>query len=193
MPGPLLSLVIAESMKRGKRAGIIICAGHALLEAVTIAFIISGLAARARDPGIYRLIELIGSGLLIFLGITMITSRARPPEKNSRENASAGSDLLLLAKGVTVSAGNPYWLLWWLTVGFGFMMSFQWGFWAVLVFFLGHTLADCCWYYLVSAGITRGRKFMAPRIYRTILRSCGLFLVVFAGFILLKALRPPLH
>ena len=41
-----------------------------------------------------------------------------------------------------MSAANPYWLIWWLTIGRGYdMFSMKYGWLGVALFFIGHILA----------------------------------------------------
>jgi len=43
MPGPLFTITISESARRGFRAGPLLMVGHALLEVVLVAAVVQGL------------------------------------------------------------------------------------------------------------------------------------------------------
>ena len=82
-----------------------------------------------------------------------------------------------------MSAANPYWLIWWLTIGLGYVMfSMKFGVLGVALFFTGHILADFAWYTLVSGAVAQGRRFISDRLYRNFLAACGVFLFGFGGY-----------
>ena len=79
-----------------------------------------------------------------------------------------------------MSAANPYWLIWWLTIGLGYVMfSMKYGWLGVALFFVGHILADFAWYTLVSGAVAQGRRLISDRIYQGFLAGCGVFLFGF--------------
>jgi len=49
---------------------------------------------------------------------------------------------------------NPYWIIWWATIGLGYILySWLFGFWDIASFFSGCILSDMAWYSLVAAAI----------------------------------------
>jgi hypothetical protein len=54
----------------------------------------------------------------------------------------------------------------------------------IAVFFAGHIAADFAWYTMVSFGVSKGAALMGDRTYRTLIRACGVFLVLFGGWFL---------
>jgi threonine/homoserine/homoserine lactone efflux protein len=83
---------------------------------------------------------------------------------------------------VGVSLSNPYWSLWWATVGLGYItLSMKSGTAGLTAFYTGHILADLFWYCLVAGAVVAGRKVLSPRLYRGILVACGIFLVWLGG------------
>ena len=101
-----------------------------------------------------------------------------------------GSGLNPVVAGVLMSAANPYWLIWWLTIGLGYVMfSGQYGVAGVALFYLGHILADFAWYTLVSGAVAQGRRFLSDGLYRGFLAGCGVFLVGFGGYFAVQGVR----
>ena len=83
-------------------------------------------------------------------------------------------------RGMLMSLANPYWTIWWATIGLGYILySFKLGLLGVIAFFLGHILADLTWYAAVSFTVAHGRRFMNDRIYRGIIACCAAALLVF--------------
>ena len=98
------------------------------------------------------------------------------------------SGLVLL--GITMSITNPYWSIWWLSIGLGLTLAAQKsGLTAVIIFFLGHILADFSWYSVVALVISKGRKFISLKVYRGIIFVCGLALIGFSIYFALSSLK----
>jgi len=92
--------------------------------------------------------------------------------------------------GMVVSMSNPYWWVWWATIGFAFMVQFevslnQWP--KLLAFFLGHEAGDMIWYVIVSFLSFFGIRHLNKKAYRGILIFCGCFMT---GFGIYLAIMP---
>jgi len=82
--------------------------------------------------------------------------------------------------GIIGSVSNPYWSIWWVTIGMSYLVSaVTFGWLGVAVFFTGHIMADLGWYSLISFAVSRGKKVIGDRGYRFLLYSCGAFLILF--------------
>ncbi|MFA5383908.1 MAG: LysE family transporter [Eubacteriales bacterium] len=196
-PGPLLSVAISESIKRGFKAGPLIVLGHAILEGALVIALIMGLAAFLGSNAVQKVIAFAGSLILLYLGWLMLKNSrfVEVQLTNSISEGSAGKqdekqgkgrffphlffrESYLVWEGIFTSISNPYWTLWWATIGLGYItISLQQGTYGLASFFSGHILADLAWYSFVAAMISRGRKFLRPVIYRRINEACGLFLI----------------
>jgi len=83
--------------------------------------------------------------------------------------------------GIVTSASNPYWSLWWATIGLGYLLLSRGQGWrGVLAFFFGHILSDAAWYLFVGTTVSAGRGRFTDRMYRGIVGACAVFLVFFA-------------
>ena len=88
--------------------------------------------------------------------------------------------------GALVSMSNPYWWIWWATIGFAFMIQFDISFynWPKLIaFFIGHEAGDLIWYLLISSFAFFGVRFLNKKIYYAILFTCGIFMIVFGIYL----------
>jgi len=180
MPGPMLSAAVAESLKGNWRVGPYMVLGHGILEVVLILALVAGLASFLTQPAVTVVIALLGGAVLIFLGINM--SRDALQNKLSLDMAASVSQskvrLHPAVTGVTVSMANPYWWLWWATIGLSYItLAMKSGALGMASFFSGHISADLAWYSLVTMAVSGGRKFINPRLYQFILAGCGVFLV----------------
>lgn len=171
MPGPLLTVTIREAARRGALAGPLIVLGHAILEAALVVAIILGLGRWLHRPGVIGAISLAGGVTLCVMGIGMIRSAGSLTEDGSED---ARDGLHPVVAGVLVSLANPYWTIWWATIGLGYLVAgLRYGWPGLAFFFAGHIAADLLWYSAVSFGVARGRRMMGGRVYRGTIRTCG--------------------
>ena len=85
--------------------------------------------------------------------------------------------------GILTSLSNPYWFIWWATIGLVYLgRASRYGWFGVGSFYSGHILADLAWYALISGAVSKGRRFLNDRLYRGVIGVCAGFLVVFAGY-----------
>jgi threonine/homoserine/homoserine lactone efflux protein len=93
-----------------------------------------------------------------------------------------------LVAGVLLSAGNPYFLVWWATVGAALIArSVRFGLWGFLAFALTHWTCDLLWDYLLSALSFKGGQVFGASFRRSIFLLCGAFLVLFGGRFIIDA------
>ncbi len=183
MPGPLLTAAMASSAERGWKAGPQIVLGHALLELTLVAALLAGIAQFLTKPTVTMIIALVGGIFLVYLGITMIkdvrSGRLTSLNTDPAQPASAPVTMHPMLAGILISLFNPYWSIWWATVGLGYLtLSLRNGTAGIAAFFSGHILSDLLWYTLIAVMVSQGRAFLSPKIYQAMLMGCGLFMVV---------------
>jgi threonine/homoserine/homoserine lactone efflux protein len=180
MPGPLLTITISESPRRGFITGPLLIAGHAFLELALITALLLGLAPFFQMPVVFVVTAITGSFILMWMAINMF--RSLPALCISwKEDKTTGNHPII--NGILMSVANPYWIIWWATIGLGYILySWQFGLWGIIFFFAGHILADLSWYSFISAAVTRGGHFLNDRLYRGLIAVCAAFLVLFAFY-----------
>ena len=83
-----------------------------------------------------------------------------------------------LIGGMITTVSNPYWFLWWATVGASYvLLSKEHGIQGVFLFFSGHILSDFAWLSLLALALVSGKRFLNDKIYAGIIAVLGLFLV----------------
>jgi threonine/homoserine/homoserine lactone efflux protein len=177
VPGPLLTVNINDSFRRGFWVGPLLIFGHALLEITLVIGLIKGLDRLLLEPVFKGCITLFGGMVLLWMGWGMLKDAwlKRVTLELAAQNDSGGMPPILA--GVIVSVANPYWVLWWATIGLTYVtLAMQIGTIALTVFMTGHLLADLSWYSAVSFGVVSGKKFINEQVYRVIILVCGLFL-----------------
>ena len=199
-PGPLLTYTIIKSAKTAKRGylmGIWIIAGHALLEMGIIIFLLLGFSFVLKNIFIVRAIGTAGGLILVYFGSSILRdlylgkiSVSFLTSDNGQNNSSSGEVNRGLenpvAGGIMISMSNPYWWIWWATIGFAFIAQFEISFreWPKLVaFFLGHEAGDLIWYLAVSFLAFFGLRRLNKKVYYGILAFCGVFMILFGIYL----------
>jgi threonine/homoserine/homoserine lactone efflux protein len=187
MPGPLMTVTINESVTRGPWTGPLLIVGHAILELILIIIILWGLGTMLQNDTILSVIAFIGSFVMLAMGYSMIRN-VRFLTLSDAQSQTPKSTIARILKhplsaGVIVSLANPYWSVWWLTIGLTYIfISVKLGIIGIIVFFVGHVMADFLWYSVVSVSISLGRRFFTDGVYRVIAAFCGLFLLGFSVY-----------
>jgi threonine/homoserine/homoserine lactone efflux protein len=182
MPGPLLAVTIAESPKRGKFTGPILVGGHAIAELAVIIVLSLGVSAIIDNKTISNVIGVAGGAMLILMGLGMLYDLLRSKLKAESANQQIKSNKRLVLDGIITSLSNPYWYVWWATVGAAFMVkALNIGKVGPPVFYVGHILSDFVWYTAVSIIIWTGRKIIIGTVYKILISLCALFLLYLGG------------
>ncbi|GAB4322738.1 MAG: LysE family transporter [Promethearchaeota archaeon] len=212
-PGPLLTYTISKSLegRKGFLVGLYVCAGHALLEGVLLTFLLYGASFLVMsDLGVvYSAIGVVGGAVLLAFAGAYLSDVARGAAKLDLDLVSDGgqeggedsttkttgpkrtSAWRLVAGGALVSTSNPFWWIWWVSVGLNLLLtnlvslSTAAG---VLAFFLGHEAGDVAWYVLVAALVHAGRRKVNQRAYSAVLVGCSLFMAALGLYFLVWAL-----
>jgi len=178
MPGPLLAVSISEAARRGFRAGPLLVLGHAIVELVLVVALAWGLSEVLGQSLVTGIIGVVGGLFLLVMAFALLRQarKAVAPLQVNPQPARHGR--WLLVTGALLSVANPFWLIWWATIGTTWVLwSLAVGTIGVVAFYIGHILSDLGWYSLVSLVVSRGRRLMSPRIYRGLLAVCGVALV----------------
>ncbi len=185
MPGPLLTITIGESAKKGAKAGPLLIVGHAILEGALVILLLMGLSSFLNNR-LFKLCSFFSGGvILLFMGWSMVRNRAQMELSQEKTGEKGIGNSVLL--GIIGSLSNPYWIIWWATIGLGYLVaSVKYKIPGVIAFFTGHILADFAWYTFVSFSVARGRKILSPKFYRGLISCCGVFLFFFGGWFLVE-------
>ena len=159
--------------------GPLLIAGHALLELALVVALLMGLAPLLNMKRVFITIALAGSAVLLWMGIGML--KALPGMTLQLDPDSGVKKKNLFLSGALMSLVNPYWSIWWATIGLGYILhSMDAGSLGVVAFFTGHIMGDLFWYAAVSTAIWKGRSLLSDRGYRLLIGACALFLIVFS-------------
>jgi threonine/homoserine/homoserine lactone efflux protein len=135
-------------------------------------------------------IGFVGGSFLLWTGIGLIKTTRNPRLGDVwKPNGSSRFSSTPVLSGFLASAVNPYFYVWWATVGNVFTMrGFELaGLFGVAVFLLSHWMSDLLWYTSVSWSIGKSQGYMTDRIYRIVFGVCGIFLLVLGSLFLYGA------
>ena len=185
-PGPITALTLARG-RRDSLAGLWINIGHAIAETPLILALVAGLGPFLESPDVYRGTSIAGGAVLLWMGVNLIMRRG-----GGGETAPAGQRGLVL-EGAAMTAFNPYWMLWWLTVGTGLIARAQ-GFSSeeraispgAIIFGMValHLACDLGWGTFLSWAAHRGGEGLRAEWWGLIEAGCGAALLSFAAFFL---------
>lgn len=185
VPGPMFAATVMHARSRGWFAGVLVSCGHALAELPMVVAIALGAGVAFASPVVARTVALAGGAVLVAMGVL---SAVRPPDSPETDASAAQGGargwLSPVLAGVWTSVSQPFWFIWWATAGAsGVMFALaQSGPPGVGAFYVGHVLSDLVWFTLVAAAVGAGRRIVPPRVFRVILRVCGVALVGFGLF-----------
>lgn len=188
-PGSYLTVTITRTMTRGALSAALMLVGHALLEGALMLGFAFGLQNVLRSPAVAAALGLVGGAILLWMAQDLLRGALSGSIVPSAAPPVAESRLGPILQGVTVSLSNPYWTLWWATIGVKLAADgLAIGPVGVAAFFIGHQLADITWYGFVIAAVSRGRGLLAERPYRIVIGALALFLVYLGGRFVLDGL-----
>jgi threonine/homoserine/homoserine lactone efflux protein len=184
MPGPLLVATIKGTYLCGPLAGPLVTLGHGLLELAAVLALAFGLGRFVSNDLVMATVGSAGGIVLIFLGWGMIRDvvrgRIAPVETGRAELPGRFGPII---NGLVASIVNPYWIVWWLTIGASYvLLSLERGWVGLPFFYTGHILSDLVWLTAVSVALSQGKRLIGPRFYAGLILGCGLFLIGLAGW-----------
>jgi len=172
-PGPLLTLLLAETIRSGVKAGFKIAISPLITDAPIIIVIWRLSIHLAEFTRIGGVIAIIGSIYLFYLGCeTLLVTAVRMPSSSSSSS---------IKKGILVNLLNPHPYLFWFTVGVPllihshsihkllpalFLLIFY-------IFLIGIKI-------LIVFVISRVRNLLDSTLYLLIIRILGIILLAFA-------------
>lgn len=181
-PGPMTAAVIQQGA-RSRLSGVYVSLGHGAIEIPLIVFISMGANKIIESQGVQEAIGIAG-GLYLFY---MARGLLDPPDIESLSGEKAPSSFL---SGIFLSMANPYFLLWWATIGLGLVLgAVKFGILGLALFALVHWLCDLVWYSLLSNLSFKGVRTFGARLYRRISIFCGLAMLGFGGLFIYNSVR----
>ena len=183
MPGPVFAVTVAKGFK-SQLAGIQVALGHALVEVPLILLIYFGFAQFFQNSVVQLVMSILGGGMILWLGISMFRARA--------EVVQGGRDLPCNAftAGILTSILNPFFFVWWATIGSMLIIKFlNFGTMGLIVLIGVHWLFDLLWLSFISVLVYRTRSLWGRKFQEGLFIACSLLLIGFGGWFLVSGLQ----
>ena len=177
-PGPLFFINIAHGTKSGAKSGLAFSVGHSIVEFSLVMLLALGLSTLANEPSVKSIIGVVGGTFLLFFGVLQIHQFLISRSNMLGKSKPSRNPLLL---GVVFTGLNPYFIIWWLTVGLKLIsdsMIFA-SFAGVLLLFVVHVWMDYVWLTATAYLAKRGTSLVGSRGYRIVMAVFGGILVYF--------------
>jgi threonine/homoserine/homoserine lactone efflux protein len=185
-PGPTLIATINASIAGDWTTGLKVSLGHVIVELFLVILILLGLVTVAL-PYTQAIAGVGGIALVAFGALTIAGSRKATMRTSSRQTVANP-----YMAGLVTSAANPYFWIWWLSIGSAMVIAgLQGGLVLVGALMIGHWSADTVWLTLVSTGMSKGRTIFSDTAYQKIIVLCGIFLILFGVYYLSRLFLSP--
>ena len=164
-PGPLFAANITYGLKQGTKAGIKIAIGHSLVELPLVILLGIGILSLEIFPEFKTIISILGAITLFVFAFIQIKSTLKKNEK-SETKLKQGP----IITGVLLSALNPFFIIWWLTIGLKLISDAMaiWAFVGILIVFVLHVWMDFVWLGSTAFLISKSKKIISNTNYKII-------------------------
>lgn len=183
MPGPVTALTITRGTRRSE-AGALIAVGHGIIEFLIILLIYLGFARFFRLPIVRISVGLAGGLFLLWMGFQMFRTRAKLDDQQKQVSHSS------VLAGLTLTVVNPYFFLWWATIGTALLASARsFGGGGVIAMGVTHWVCDFSWLYLLSWAVFKSRQFWTYNVHRVVFSVCAALLAGFGVWFLYSSVN----
>jgi threonine/homoserine/homoserine lactone efflux protein len=182
-PGPLFAANVMYGLREGKISGIKMALGHTVVEFPLILLLGIGFFSIENIPEIRIVITISGAaGLFVF---AFLQIRAVTKQKFSLETKPGQGPFLA---GVFLSAFNPFFIIWWLTIGLILISeSIQiFGIIGILVLFLFHIWMDYVWLFTIATFSSRVKNYLSKRNFKVLIIGLSIILIYYGVDFLLR-------
>ena len=182
LPGPMTAATIAKGYG-SKNAGALIAVGHGVIELPLIAAIYLGVGHFLGLPLVVSIIYIAGGVALFYLGFRMFRTASDAPGE------VGGLPRNSMVTGIVVTATNPAFYVWWITIGAALITGAAlFGVIGVVLLAVVHWPCDLIWSEFLSLGAFKSRKWWTGRVPRIVFSICALILIGFGVWFLIYGL-----
>ena len=182
-PGPITAVTVSKGTK-SPHAGAIIALGHGIVEIPLMILILYGFGEILKILYIKAIIGLLGGLFLLKMGLGLLKGIKQAKIDSSNDPHSP------LMAGIILSLANPYFLIWWATIGSILIFrSITFGLLGFVIFMILHWSCDFFWCYFLSALSFKGGQFFGKRLQQVLFAICGVFLLFFSAKFIFDAVK----
>jgi len=185
-PGPLFAATVSYGLREGARAGFKMAIGHTIVELPLVILLGIGVFSLESFPEFRTIISIFGAITLFVFAAIQIRTILRKKEI-VLSNRKQGP----LIAGIVLSALNPFFIIWWLAIGFKLISDaiLMWSFVGILIVFVLHIWMDFVWLGSVSFLASKSSKILSNKNYKILMIGLSLMLIYF-GIMFLADILP---
>ena len=175
-PGPLFAANVSYGLREGTKPGIKMAVGHTIVEFPLVILLGIGVFSLESFPEFRIIISIVGAITLFVFAFVQIKNVL---QKN--KDVSSIPKHSPLITGIVLSALNPFFIIWWLTIGFKLISDAMliWAFSGILIVFFLHIWMDFVWLGGISFIASKSSRIISNRNYKIIMVGLSLSLVYF--------------
>jgi len=174
-PGPITAVTVSKGTEH-PHSGAMIAIGHGIVEFPLMILILVGFGQFLEISWVKVAIGASGGLFLFKMGIGLLKNIHNTQVRPSHHQYTA------LQAGMVLSIANPYFLVWWATIGAMLITgAYQFGIWGLVAFVVVHWSCDFIWYSFLSSVTYKGGQFFGQRLQQVLFAVCGVFLLFFSG------------
>lgn len=172
-PGPLFAANVAYGLKGGIKTGLKMAYGHTIVELPLVILLGIGAISIETVPQFREIIALLGAtSLFVFAGIQIRSVIKKPTTVFEVKHGP-------FLAGIILSALNPFFLIWWFTIGFKLISDsiILASFAGIGIMFVFHIWMDYAWLCGVSFLSSKGKKILSNKNY-------SMFMIAISGVLI---------
>lgn len=183
-PGPLLALVVAQTLRHGLGHGVRVALAPLLTDVPIVLGCVLLVGVLPTTGAVPALVAVVGGGFVAYLAVETWRSAAAGLEEADDVPTSSA-----WIRGATVNFLSPHPYLFWLAIGAPTLLAAvaRDGAAGGAGFLLGFYGGLCGSKIAIAVGVARARRFVGGRGYRIVLRVLGVALAAFAVLLLREA------
>ncbi len=187
-PGPLFFVTISQGAKTGTKSGLMFSIAHTLIEFTLVMLLALGLLSVANEPAVRLAVGVAGGVVLLIFGAMQIRGSFSHISDEVKPRPLTNRKLLLI--GLAFTGLNPYFIIWWLTIGANvILLSLEFaGLVGVVLMYFCHVWVDYAWLTLIASFAKRGAKILRLKWYRVMMAVFGAVLIYFGLYFLVDSL-----
>ena len=182
-PGPMLALVVAETLRFGKAEGFKVAVSPLITDSVIILLTSLVLSTLAQHDAVIGLISILGACYLVYIGLQNFRTKTDKFEVVIVRKEA-------FKRAVITNLLNPHTYLFWISVGSPIILeTLKTGASAIIPFLLGFYAFLIGSMAFVALVMDRSKSFVKSKYYSYVVRVLGIVLIFFALVFLTEGLK----
>ena len=175
-PGPLFAANISYGLRGGISAGLKMAIGHTIVELPLVILLGIGVFSLESFPEFRTIITVLGAITLFGFAILQIIKLYNRKEQISKKPTQGP-----IITGIILSALNPFFIMWWLTIGFKLISDAVevWSLVGIVIMFGLHIWLDFAWLGAISFFASKANKILSNRNYKFLMLGLSGMMIYF--------------